>query len=128
MWVFSQSGFFSIVTPARGDCDVPGVLAVRSRYVRDVESFMRLCQCVHSSPVNLPERDYEWRAYAKAEDVAQWLAAEALRIDYDNFKNRVAATQGELRAMTYGQIWAALYESTHELARRVAGAVRRARP
>ena len=54
--------------------------------------------------------DYWYRATAKQEDFAQATAQLARNIDYDNFKNQVAAKQGYDRASRYGEIWSVMYE------------------
>ena len=32
------------------------------------------------------------------------------KIDYSNFKDKVAETQGDFRASLYGEVWNSLYE------------------
>jgi len=40
---------------------------------------------------------------------AEALKRIAMNIDYDNFKNSVAAKQGSMRAHLYGDVWKALW-------------------
>jgi 8-oxo-dGTP pyrophosphatase MutT (NUDIX family) len=62
--------------------------------------------------------DYRYRAKAQRGEVAEALAKMAEEIDYSNFKNKVASTQGHHRAKIYGDVWNVLYElqegSAHE--------------
>ena len=56
------------------------------------------------------QTDYRYRAKAKAKDVAIGFASMVEKIDYSNFKDKVAEAQGDFRASLYGEVWNSLYE------------------
>jgi hypothetical protein len=56
------------------------------------------------------QTDYRYRAQGKAKDIALGFASMVENIDYSNFKDEVAETQGDFRANVYGQVWNTLYE------------------
>jgi hypothetical protein len=104
MWLFTPSGFLSIVA----DLDRPGHALVRSRVREDLEAF-----CVRTGAPALretPDRDYRFRTSVPLAIVAKDLAAQAEGIDYPNFKSAVAERQGHDRAHRYGRIWSVMYD------------------
>ena len=54
------------------------------------------------------DADYRYRARASHTEVASALAAIVTDVQYPNFKNAVAATQGRERAAVYHDVWTAL--------------------
>ena len=104
MWIFTASGFYSIVA----DQQTPGHALVRARVRADLEAF-----CARTGapdPVETPDRDYRFRTSVPFATLAADLAAQAEAIDYPNFKNEVAARQGHDRARRYGRIWSVMHE------------------
>jgi ADP-ribose pyrophosphatase YjhB (NUDIX family) len=106
MWIIAPQGFYSIVCkPGDGDT---GMLTIRSRVRSDLE-------CLKSYLPSLAKitegegTDYRFRAKAKRSDVAKAVAKMVEAIDYTNFKNEVAAKQGEKRAHVYADVWTALF-------------------
>jgi hypothetical protein len=53
----------------------------------------------------------------KREDWVEAAADLASQIDYDNFKNAVAARQGHERAGVYSKVWSVLYGLQERFAR-----------
>ena len=104
MWLFTPSGFFSIVT----DQQTPGHALVRARVREDLEAF---CERTGAPPPReTPERDYRFRTSVPFAVLAAELAQQAAAIDYPNFKDAVAARQGYERARRYGRIWSVMHE------------------
>ena len=102
MWLVTTQGFYSVVAH-RED---PDTLIVRGRSRDDLEALRE--QVPDLEPFEDPSADYRHRAYVSR---AEWLAAVAqltCDVDYDNFKNAVAARQGAARAKVYGSVWADL--------------------
>jgi len=104
MWLFTPSGFFSIVT----DQQIPGHALVRARVREDLEAF---CERTGAPPpLETPERDHRFRTSVQFPVLAAELARQAAAIDYPNFKDAVAARQGYERARRYGRIWSVMHE------------------
>jgi len=104
MWIFTTSGFLSVVAHH----DRPGNLLVRARVLDDLTAF---CAATSApAPVQTPSRDYRWRTVVPAADFAAYLAAQAEAIDYGNFKNAVAQRQGSDRAHRYHDVWDTMHE------------------
>jgi hypothetical protein len=80
MWIYTQSGFFSIVK----DRLDPDVLVVRSRIEGDLE---RLWPDVEV--INTLSADYTYRARLRRREVAAVIAKEVLEISYSNFKDSI---------------------------------------
>jgi hypothetical protein len=101
MWLMTTNGVLSAVEH-RDDCDA---VVVRARVREDAE---HLAAAVGGKVIETPAADYRFRVrVAKTEWVA-YIAGCASAIDYDNFKNAVAARQGPARASVYGEVWATL--------------------
>jgi hypothetical protein len=99
MWLLTAQGFYSVVAHR----DDPDKLLVRARTREDIEALSE--QVPSLEPFEDPAADYRYRAIASR---AEWLVAVAqlvTEIDYDNFKNAVAARQGSERAALYGVLW-----------------------
>jgi len=99
MWLFTTSGFLSIVC----DRDHPGDLLVRARTREDIEAFCAAAPDA-PAPTESPDRDYRWRTRVPAAAFATYLAAQGVAIDYPNFKDAVAERQGRDRAHRYAQV------------------------
>jgi hypothetical protein len=104
MWIFTTSGFVSIVA-YRGDGDR---LLVRGRVRADLEP---LAQALGEQVVSTPDADYAYRFVAARNEVAAAISRMVLAIDYPNFKNAVARCQGSARVEAYHEIWASLRRS-----------------
>ena len=91
MWIFTETGFLSAV---QKDPD-GSVLTVRARDMAD----------------------YPYRVEIEKSDFAAWVAKEAQLIEYNNFKNQVAATRGHKFAKLLGSVWSVMLEAEDEEAR-----------
>ena len=86
MWICLNNAFLSIIQPSAADPLAKGdKLLVRARRRGDIER-------AFSDPVTVlevPGRDYQFRAYVSRQVVADHLAAHVMSIDYGNFKSSV---------------------------------------
>ena len=109
MWLMTNFGFFSIVKK-EGEANV----TVRARVKQDLlslkENYMPSIGAIEESDYT----DYRYRVRVPREAFAEALKEMALDIDYPNFKNSVAATQGKARARLYGDIWTRLLDLQRE--------------
>ena len=111
MWITTESGFYSIVQ----DRDHPERLRVRSRSKADIAHFLAVVSRIEDEPVAAPEfSDYPWWTWSDWQEVSSFTTTALERIDYDNFKNRVAV-QNPARAKTYMGVWSALLDIESEV-------------
>lgn len=104
MWILTTQGFYSVVAHR----DDPEELLVRARTRDDIEALRE--QIPALEPFEDPTADYRHRAVVSR---VEWRAAVAqlvTGIDYDNFKDAVAARQGTERSRLYGRIWSILLD------------------
>ena len=110
MWIFTETGFISAVRKE----DNPSLLTVRARDRASLEvlSLETNCEIAQS-----PDADYPYRAFVPTEVFAKWAFDQALKIDYSNFKNRVAKTRGYEFAASLGGVWLAMLGVEDDAAR-----------
>jgi hypothetical protein len=104
MWIFTTTGFFSAVLDLTDDTG--STMMVRARWRGDLERLQEFATFDGRGIVETPDADYRFRAFMKT---AHWIGAlEELgrRIDYGNFKDAVAKTDGP-RARAYLSVWSA---------------------
>lgn len=107
MWVFTQHGFVSIVS----SLEDPKVVMVRARDHKSLEQFIEALE--GSDPftgetleiVASRYTDYPFRVICSRSAVSQYLADEALSIDYSNFKSRATLTRGHEWHSVLLSIW-----------------------
>ena len=106
MWICDATGFFSIVKKDCGDDE----LLVRARVYDDLKRLADKLTIPATAIVETPRADYRYRMTAKASAVAQYLAASALAIDYDNFKASLPhkTAMDIKRARAYADVWGTL--------------------
>ena len=102
MWVTTTQGFYSAVAHR----DDPERVIVRARTREDIEALRS--QIPDLDPFEDPSADYRHRAIVTKAEWVVALAELASEIDYDNFKNAVARTQGPERAHVYAGVWSEL--------------------
>ena len=107
MWVLHPSvGFLSVVAKP---WDRPnGTMTIRARVHDDLVRFKAFLPSM-GPIIESQDSDYRFRAVADRDAVMAAMAKLAADIDYDNFKNEVAARQGYDRAAIYGDVWQVLY-------------------
>lgn len=88
MWIFTQTGFVSVV---RNQSD-NGLLHVRAR---DAESLKELAVLSGEAVAKTPDGDYPYRIDVPEAVLVSWLTASVGAIDYStNFKGRVGRHRG----------------------------------
>jgi hypothetical protein len=101
MWLITPFGFYSVVAKSGDKQD--GLLTIRSRVKSDLEALREYVPSL--GPIaESNETDYRYRAKAKAKDVAIAFGSMIEKIDYSNFKDKVAETQSDFRASVYGEL------------------------
>lgn len=94
MWIFLNRSMLSIVQKK----DQPaGTLTVRARIEGDIEAVFP-----RAKVITVAGSDYAFRAIISRKKIAQALAEEVLRLDYDNFKDSVVEVD---REMAYANVW-----------------------
>lgn len=106
MWVFSKTGFVSIVKHKY----IPGSLMIRARVREDLEQFIAVLDEVTGSKHSLketPDGDYAFRTTATKKAVAEAITRQINDLDYVNFKNSVHGDAD--RDSAYMSVWSAMY-------------------
>ena len=105
MWVILNDAMFSIVEDRTDNTQ----LVVRARFEGDIEKvFPSFKDNVKVSE----DSDYRFRIFVDRERVAEIMASEVRRIDYDNFKNSVYTSW---RRNIYTKIWTVLFNAQEEM-------------
>lgn len=107
MWVFTTSGFVSAVFK-------DGALQVRAR---DRKSLASLSKETGAEIITTPLADYPYRIAITNEQFAKWITAQAMAVDYKNFKFEVADTRGYGFAKALNKVWSAMHDVEDEKAR-----------
>jgi hypothetical protein len=107
MWLLTNFGFFSIVQ--KPDDELAGTLTVRSRATSDLEAMRQKYLPSMGSVVADAGSDYKYRTKVPREALAAAMLQIVMDLNYDNFKDSVAKTQGHERAHLYHQVWDVLY-------------------
>ena len=85
MWICTNKTFLSVVQPAADDpANLGDCLLVRARLKGHIESVFP-----DADVVEVPGRDYQFRAYVRRGEVAVAVMRQVQTIDYPNFKNSV---------------------------------------
>lgn len=115
MWIFTDSGFLSIVQ----DTAMPGHLLVRARVRRDLKDFILTYCTLYDEELPIletPDRDYRYRVSVRAPRVGEILEMLITSIDYSNFKNRVHDVDPDpRRSIAYTQVWTAMMQFQEDL-------------
>jgi hypothetical protein len=96
MWICLNTGFISIVQDPRDD----KLVWVRGRRPGDVEAFVGPNYRI----IEMPKRDYRFRACVTKFELSKMLAQCADKISYTNFKNSVPLEDSILYSF-YTEIW-----------------------
>jgi len=110
MWIFTQTGFVSVVR----HYSQPEIVVVRAR---DRESLEVLATAAGVSVEQTPVNDYPYRVHVPQEDFSDWLLNCIGSLDYTNFKNRVHDTRGGNFASTLMSVWETMHEVEDDDAR-----------
>ncbi|MEX2193902.1 MAG: hypothetical protein WD844_01330 [Thermoleophilaceae bacterium] len=99
MWLITTQGFYSVVAHRTR----PEHVLVRARAREDLEALRE--QIPTLELYEDAGADYRWRADVHRDHWRGALIQLADRVDYDNFKNAVAARQGMKREAVYHRVW-----------------------
>lgn len=108
MWLFTQTGFVSIVQ-AHGD---PTVLTVRARVRRDLDPIVIKHQQQHHETPDVhtrPGADYPWRLLTSRAVIQAFMREQIDALDYHNFKGQIVQQEpdGIARERIYHDVWEA---------------------
>ena len=99
MWLFTTSGFISIVNKT-------GAFEVRAR---DAKSLETLADFAKTRIIKTPFADYPYRAFTTHETFTYWVANQIEMIDYPNFKSEISLTRGPEFAIPLHKVWSAMH-------------------
>ena len=103
MWIFTDTGFISIVRKP----EHPGVLTVRAR---DRQSLEALAAKAGVEVKRSPEGDYPYRVFVTDGPFLEWFLDRGGELKYSNFKSRVHKTRGYDYAHALGRVWSAMLD------------------
>jgi hypothetical protein len=109
MWLFTTSGFISIVEKDANH------LAVRAR---DSLSLSSLAQSYDVKIRSTPTADYPYRIFITKDQFKNWLSNQPGQIQYKNFKSQVSITRGKKFSTTLLSVWSAMHEVEDKEARK----------
>ena len=101
MWIFTDTGFISIVRKP----EHPRVLTVRAR---DRASLEALAARASVEIKRSPNGDYPYRVFVGDGPFLEWFLDRGGELKYSNFKNQVAKTRGYQFAHALNDVWAAM--------------------
>ena len=101
MWVFNSQGFFSAVENRNDHSTV----IVRARSEDDM---LRLGERLGLETTHTPTADYPYRLTVSKADWSNYLAQQALEIDYPNFKDAMAESFDAARMHQLHEVWAVM--------------------
>lgn len=99
MWICQNNAFLSVVEPSSRDPKAAGgdFLLVRARVRGHIEAVFP-----EAAVIEVPGRDYQFRAYINREAVAKTMFVAVMGIKYGNFKDSVR--DDELHH-AYAKVW-----------------------
>lgn len=103
MWVFTDHGFISAVQHH----SMPDTVVVRARDKRSLE---RISNKYGTDIVQLRGTDYPHRTYVTREQFAEYMASEAEKVDYTNYKSRLHVTRGDVYYDAATSVWSTMHE------------------
>lgn len=104
MWLFTQHGFYSIVSNRQH----PGRFLVRARVRGDLENLLTLAKLT-AAIVETRQADYRHRVSVDAAGLDAIMAALGRTVDYPNFKGRIGQRPDQRgRLDAYHDVWATM--------------------
>ena len=100
MWLFTTSGFISIVEKDANH------LAVRAR---DSLSLSPLAQSYDVEIRSTPTADYPYRIFITKDQFKNWLSNQPGQIQYKNFKSEATTTRGKKFSDVLLKVWSAMH-------------------
>ena len=107
MWLITNFGFFSVVQ--KPEDITKKTLTIRSRVKADLEALRNKYLPKMGPILENAGSDYKYRTKVAQSDFAKAVHQIALDIDYSNFKDSVAKTQGSGRSHLYHKVWDILF-------------------
>lgn len=105
MWIFTETGFLSIVQNEKN----ADYLLVRARKRRDLDLFLPMGTGIQIKET--PDHDYRFRAVVPRDLVVQLVADAVADIFYTNFKNRVHDVDLDPdRSGAYQHVWSIMQQ------------------
>ncbi len=104
MWLFTTTGFFSVVANERDE----RTLMVRARAEEDLDALLIEAGIDEGVVIKTPHADYPFRIIINKQDFATWLGDHALNVNYFNFKNHILEKMGLARELVYARVWSVL--------------------
>jgi len=101
MWVFTQTGYISVVDKGQH----AGYLTARSR---DKQSLAILSEIADSPIEFTPMADYQYRTVVKREHLTEFLTQQVETLNYSNFKDQIWQTRGDDFHHACGDVWVAM--------------------
>ena len=101
MWIFTETGFISAVRKP----EYPSVFTVRSRDRKSLEVLATKAQVEIKKS---PKGDYPYRIFVGKEPFIEWFLNRCEKLEYSNFKNRVAQTRGKEFSRALSNVWVAM--------------------
>lgn len=108
MWLFTDTGFYSIVDKDSKRFVKSRTLCIRARCAEDLDRLREKYLPSMSRTIDNQGTDYPFRAFAPRRKVSRALMTIAEDIDYDNFKTQVGKTLGYGRSGQLHSVWAAM--------------------
>ncbi len=112
MWLFTTSGFISVVLKSEG------ILKVRAR---DEKSLLEISQQTDQKIQKTPLADYPYRIEIGHDQFVEWAAAQIKEIQYRNFKSEVASSRGKSFAGALSDVWSTMHAVEDSRARKREG-------
>lgn len=103
MWLFSETGFVSVVQDPKDS----NKMVVRAR---DVKSLQPLVDTYDVKIVKLKNRDYPARVFLTREQFVDWLVETGETLQYTNYKNAATASRGHEFARPLHSVWSTMLE------------------
>lgn len=116
MWIYTKTGFFSVVHKV--PCN-KNELLVRSRSKVDIDKLQKLLKTKYQfsgEVIDTPKADYAYRMIVPREIFASFMSSAVMELDYDNFKNTIRGKDYQ-RHDAYMKCWEAMYEWQRDLKR-----------
>jgi hypothetical protein len=98
MWLFTENGFVSAIRYNNNKDEI----TVRAR---DKKSLRSIVDFTGAKIIKKTDTDYPYRVIIEDSEWSSWVAEQALKIDYPNFKNRVYQTRGKSFAHLLSDVW-----------------------
>jgi len=111
MWLFTTIGFYS-VTQVR---EKPEILQIRARVKGDLDNLRAKYLPELTETVQLPGRDYPYRAYTDRPCFAAAMVQIITDLSHHNFKDEVLKQQGLAREQLYHDVWHVMYDAERKL-------------